>query len=331
MTSSVLALSSTTSSLSRAGGNTAPEEAGSGAPEQKNPLRRAIDALDRYTSPRPSTGGDLEEHDYLQSLFHAWGSGFAFMGLPGVGIASACSVAGTYVARKTGSRATALAAGAITGAATAAAVGGLTGSLAPSLVVGGALLGGLQTLRGDRSSRVRDASGGATMLTGLFLPGASKIAGAVASGVGSTAEEPWKQALIGAAVGAAVGGALGATGLAGAGAFSSPIGAALISAAGGAIGPFLGPRFSQLFRNLANDCGTALAALTARKGIPLDETHANMVGAFPAQFVKEGVRGFINSDFNVSGLVVGGLMESIELAHLFWASKKPEESEAHAH
>ena len=73
---------------------TAPRSAGSG------PARRALRALDDYTSPRENTSGNLEEHDYLQSLFHAWGSGYSFMGLPGVGIASACSVASTFVARR---------------------------------------------------------------------------------------------------------------------------------------------------------------------------------------------------------------------------------------
>lgn len=289
-----------------------------------NVFQRAWRALDDYTSPRENTAGDLEDHDYVQSLLHAWGAGYSFMGVQGVGIASACSVASTFVARKTDSRLAALATGALVGAATAAAASSLSGALSPALIAGGVLLGGLQALRGDKLSRVRDSSGGATMITGLFLPGTAKIAGAVAAGVAGSEAKPATRALIGACTGAALGAALGALGLAPAG----PVLTAVVSAAGGAIGPFFGPRFSQFFRNLGNDCGKAVQRLADKAGLDTDKADPrtmDMLGAFPAQFAKEGLRGLINSDFDIKGMLAGGLSETVEMVHLIWAQKKGEQ------
>lgn len=293
------------------------------APTSPNVLSRIWRAIDDYTSPRESTGGDLEENDYIQSLLHAGGAGYSFMGVQGVGIASACAVASTFVARRTDSRVAALATGALVGGATAAAVSALTGPLSPALVAGGVLLGGLQALRGDKLSRVRDASGGATMLTGLFLPGTSKIAGAVAAGVAGSQEKPVMRALVGAATGVALGAALGAMGLAPGGVVLT----AALSGLGGAVGPFFGPRFSQFFRNLGNDCGKGVKILAEKVGLDTDKANPkvmDMVGALPAQIAKEAVRGFINSDFDVKGIVASGLSEAVEQIHLIWAQKDPE-------
>jgi hypothetical protein len=273
--------------------------------------------VDRYTAPRPSTAGDLEEHSYLQSLFHAGSAGFAFMGWRGVGVTASASLVSTFVARKTGSRAAALAAGAVTGAVTASALGGLTGGASIPLAVGGALLGGLQALRGDPEAEVRDSAGGATMFTGLFLPGTAKIAGAIGAGLGSTARGRARQLTLAAATGAALGAALGAAGLAPGGILVP----ALVNAAGGALGTVIGPRFSQLFRNLANDAGRYLASHSGRR---VSERTATILGAAPAQFLKEGIRGFIDSDFSLRGLLVGGIIETAELVHLTFAQKEEE-------
>lgn len=271
--------------------------------------------------PREGTSGDLEDHDYIQSLLHAWGSGYSFMGLPGVGVASACAVTSTYMARKTDSRAAALATGAVVGGVAAAAASALAGPLSPALIAGGVLLGGLQALRGDPLSRVRDGSGGASMITGLFLPGTAKIAGSIAAGVGASQEKPLTRALVGAATGAVLGLALGAMGLGPGG----PAITAAVSAAGGAIGPFFGPRFSQFFRNLGNDCGKGVEKLLQKVGFDtdkMDKTKLDMAGAFPASFTKEAIRGFINSDFDIKGIVASGLSETVEMMHLIWAQKK---------
>lgn len=293
-------------------------------------LGKAAHWLDEYTTPRESTQGDFESHDYKQSLFHSIESGYAFMGLMGISVTAASSLTSTFAVHKTGSRALGAIAGAATGAAAAAAVSTITGGNPIVSAVGGALLGALQSMRGDKASEVRDASGGATMLTGLFLPGTTKIAGALGAGAGAAFEKPAAKIAIGALTAGALGAVLGATGIAPGGALF----AAGISALGGAVGPFFGPRFSQFFRNLANDCGKGVQKLAQKTGHgdKLSETMANEIGSLPASFTKEGIRGFINSDCKLIPIVVGGLIESIELMYIFThqktSGKTPQEEEA---
>jgi len=237
------------------------------------------------------------------------------------------SLASTFTVRHTHSRTAGIVVGALTGAGTAAAMAGFSGTPGIAMAVGGALLGGLMSLRGDRKSQVRDAAGGATMITGLFLPGTIKIAGAVAAGLGASCEKPWQQAAVGAAVGAGLGFALGAAGIAPGG----PIAAAAISGIGGAVGPFFGPRFSQFFRNLANDSGKVAVGGLRKLGVDdskISEKTANSLGAFPAQFGKEAIRSFINSDHSITAVLAGGLMESIELVHIFWNQKGAKDTPA---
>ena len=238
----------------------------------------------------------------------------------GIGIAASSSLVATAVGRHTKSRPLTLAAGAASGAAVAAGLGALSGSLGPAVIVGGGLLGAVQAFRGDRAASVRDASGNATLISGLFLPGTSKIAGAVASGIGAslgTKVSPLTQA----AVGAALGLGLSVMGLA-------PGGMALtigLSAAAGGLGPLFGPRCSQGFRNMAQDSGAAAVKGLEKLGVPkgkINEDVANGIGSFPSQFLKEGLRGFVNSDFQISGMLVGGAIESLELVELFWEQKK---------
>lgn len=291
-------------------------------PNSAPPERGVLQWLDEYTRPREGTAGDLHENSYIQPMFHAVPAGFAFMGLPGIGIAAGASLAATVTARHTQSRPLAFVAGAATGVAAAAGLGMLGGNLSVATMVGGGLLGAVQAFRGDKAARVRDASGNATLISGLFLPGTSKIAGAVASGIGASLEDssPLTQAAVGAVSGAALGAGLSALGLA-------PAGLALtvsLSAAAGGVGPLFGPRFSQGFRNLASDSGNLAVKGLKKLGLEknLNEDVANGIGAFPSQFLKEGLRGFINSDFQISGMLVGGAIESLELVELFWEQKK---------
>jgi len=289
----------------------------------RGPLGKAVKWLDDYTRPRQETTGDLQQNSYIQPMFHAVPGGFAFMGMQGIGIAAGASLAATAVGRQTKSRTLTFAAGAATGAALAAGLGALTGSLGPAAIVGGGLLGGVQAFRGDKAASVRDASGNATLISGLFLPGTSKIAGAVASGVGASlgTKSPLIQSAVGAGTGAALGFGLAAMGLA-------PGGMALtvgMSALAGGIGPLFGPRFSQGFRNLAQDSGQAAVKGLEKLGVPkgaVNEDVANGIGSFPSQFIKEGLRGFVNSDFQISGMLVGGAVESFELIELFWEQKR---------
>ncbi|GMU57031.1 MAG: hypothetical protein AMXMBFR33_61770 [Candidatus Xenobia bacterium] len=309
-----------------------PRKAAEPEKEPTSSLPGPLGWLDRYTQPRSSTDGDLEENSYIQPMFHSIPAGFAFMGLEGVIVASGASLASTFVSRKTGSRALALAAGAAFGAAAAAGLGSLTGPVGVAQVVGGCLLGGLHSFRGDKAASVRDASGNATLINGLFLPGTSKLAGAIGSGVGACLEdEPtWKKVAVGAATGAALGGALVALG-------QAPAGMALtvsLSALAGGVGPMFGPRFSQGFRNLGQDSGRVANQGLRRLGVPeekLNDELANNIGAFPGQFLKEGLRGFINSDMNVSALFVGGLVESAELIALYAEQKRHPEKKGHGH
>ena len=298
---------------------------GQATPEpERGPLGKAVHWLDEYTKPRQETAGDLEQNSYIQPMFHAVPAGFAFMGMQGIGIAASSSLVATAVSRHTKSRVLTFAAGAASGAAVAAGLGALTGSLGPAAIVGGGLLGAVQAFRGDKAASVRDASGNATLISGLFLPGTSKIAGAVASGIGAslgTKVSPLTQAAVGAASGAALGLGLSVMGLA-------PGGMALtigLSAAAGGLGPLFGPRFSQGFRNLAQDSGAAAVKGLEKLGVPkgkINEDVANGIGSFPSQFLKEGLRGFVNSDFQISGMLVGGAIESLELVELFWEQKK---------
>lgn len=291
--------------------------------EPTSNLPGAIGWLDRYTKARPSTGGDLDQNSYIQPMFHAIPAGFAFMGMQGIAVGAAASLAATFVDRKLDSRVLAFAAGAATGAATAAALGSLTGPLGVAQIVGGALLGGIQSFRGDKDAAVRDSSGNATLISGLFLPGTSKLAGAVGSGLGACLEDQpvWKRMAAGAVTGAALGGALSAIGMA-------PAGMGLtvaLSALAGGVGPVFGPRFSQGFRNLGNDSGRMANNGLRKLGVPeekLSEDLANQIGAFPGQFLKEGLRGFINSDMQISGMLVGGAVESFELIELYWEQKR---------
>lgn len=302
------------------------------APEPESTLPGRLGWLDRYTQPRAGTDGDLAENSYIQPMFHAIPAGFAFMGLEGVAVASGASLVSTFVARKTQSRALSLAAGAVFGAACCAGLAGLTGPVGVTQIVSGTLLGGMHALRGDKAARVRDASGNATMINGLFLPGTSKLAGAIGSGVGACLEEApaWKQVAVGAATGAALGAALAALG-------QAPAGAALtvgLSALAGGAGPLFGPRFSQGFRNLGNDSGHLANRGLRRLGVPeekLNEELANNIGAFPSQFLKEGLRSFINSDMQVSATLVGGLVESAELIALYAEQKSGKKTRAHHH
>lgn len=301
------------------------------APPPTSELPGPLGWLDRYTKPRAGTDGDLAENSYIQPMFHAIPAGFAFMGLEGVVIASGASLVSTFVARKTESRALALAAGAAFGAAACAGLSSLSGPVGVAQLVGGGLLGGVHAFRGDKAARVRDASGNATLINGLFLPGTSKLAGAIGSGVGASLEDApaWQRVLLGASAGAALGGSLAALG-------QAPAGAALtigLSALAGGVGPLFGPRFSQGFRNLGNDSGRLANQGLRKLGVPeekLNEEMANNLGAFPSQFLKEGLRGFINSDLDFSAMLVGGVVESAELIALY-AEQKRNPGQKHEH
>jgi hypothetical protein len=273
----------------------------------------------QYVRPRPGTGGNFEQHDYVQSLMHAAGSGFSFMGMAGVAVTGASALASTFVGRHTQSRVGAVGTGVLTGTVAAAGMACASGATGPAalsgLLVAGALLGGYQAMSGDHHSRVRDAAEGAIILTGFLMPGTSKIAGSIGAGVGACFENRGLGVLAAGAVGGVIGAALGAAGY-GLGGMALSAG---ISAAGAVVGTLVGPPLNQGVRNLSNDCGRGFTHVARRAGVSegrLSENTANALGAFPATFLREGTLGLVASDFSIGGFLANGLMESVETAYI---------------
>ncbi len=290
------------------------------APPQ-GPIKKAIDWLDDYTSPRETTAGNFKGANYFQAFFQGGTEGFYLMGPAGVVAGAGSALTGSLVQNRTGSQVAGVLCGTAVGAALGTAVGALTGQPLFNAGVLGGLLGGFQTIRAHGKAEIRDAGGNATMISAFFIDGPSKVAGGIGAAAGARYEEPWKKALVGAGVGAGMGAGLAAVGFA---PCSVPI-AALGAGLAGAVGPFFGPRFSQFFRNLAEDSGKGIEAVGLKTGLvqtPIDEKYRNAIGAVPAAFIKEGIRGFMYSDGGLAGFVVGGTMESVQQAHIMFFSEK---------
>lgn len=297
-----------------------PEEPKSGL------IGRAIQWLDDYTSPRENTGGNFKQASYFQAAFQGGSEGFYLMGLPGIAAGASSALTGAFVQNKTGSELAGLAAGTSVGAALGAAVGHVTGVPLFGATMVGALVGSFQTIRAHGESKIRDSGGNATMVSAFFIPGPAKVAGGIGAAMGARMDNKVHQALVGAATGAALGAGLAAIGYAPVSVATAAIGSGLA----GAVGPFIGPRFSQFFRNLADDIGTGVSKLLVKTGVldkPLEDKTANAVGSVPAAFIKEGMRGFQLSDGGLMGFVVGGLMESAQQAQIALFSKKESEGE----
>ncbi|MCA9795126.1 MAG: hypothetical protein KC910_25130 [Candidatus Eremiobacteraeota bacterium] len=269
---------------------------------------RLLKALDDYSSPRPNTKADFEEASYIQSALLSVEDGFCFMGVAGVAVALPPALVSTYVNRKTNSRTLGVLSGAATGTAIALAVGAMTGGAGLALGVGGALVGALEGIRGDKASEVRDAALGGLMATGAWMPGPSKIAAGIGAAVGGTRRSKWVQALVGGATGVALGGAIGMMGLGG-----GPLMAAILGGVGGAVGPVVGQRFNQLTRNLASDMAGAVHRLAGR--LRASEKTALVVGTFPAQAVHEFAEIAINSDGNLAAIGLGLGLETAAMVH----------------
>lgn len=287
----------------------------------RNPLKKAIKWLDDYTKPREGTSGNFKEANYFQATFQGATEGFYLLGPAGVVAGAGAALTGSFVQNKTKSQVLGVLSGTATGAALGAAVGALTGNpLANAAIVGG-ILGGFQTIRSHGLSEVRDSGGNATMVSAFFIPGPAKVAGGFGAAAGARMESPAAKALVGAAVGAATGAGLAAIGFAPVSVTTAAIG----SGVAGAIGPFFGPRFSQFFRNLAEDAGKGLVWVGEKVGLVKNEPSENVsnaAGAVPAAFIKEGLRGFMYSDGGLAGFIIGGAMESIQQAHIMLFSGK---------
>ena len=100
-----------------------------------------------------------------------------------------------------------------------------------------------------------------------------------------------------------------------------------LSAIGAAAGSVLGPGYSQIFRNLSKDIGSAAERGLKKLGIiknPLNRRLRNGIGAFPSGGVKEGVNGLVYADGHLLGLLAGVGMEIIHQVSVFAFSDMPE-------
>lgn len=302
----------------------AEEATSQGDTSERGVLGKAIKWLDDYTSPRENTGGNFKKASYFQAAFQGGTEGFYLLGPAGIAAGAGSAVTGAFVQNKTNSQILGLAAGTTVGAALGAGVGFMAGAPLLGAAVVGGLVGSFQTIRAHGESKVRDSGGNATMVSALFVPGPAKVAGGIGASMGARMESKAAKALVGAATGAALGAGLAAVGFAPVAIATAAIGSGLA----GAVGPFIGPRFSQFFRNLAEDCGKATSKLLEKVGIiekPLEDKTASAVGSLPAAFIKEGMRGFQMSDGGLWGFVIGGLMETVQQAHIALFSKKESE------
>lgn len=231
-------------------------------------VRKAIGWLDDYTKPRTHTAGNFSEASKFQAAFQGGTEGFYLWGLPGVVAGAGSATLGTIVQNKSGSQILGVITGTAVGAAAGYVISLVTGDL--TAVPTTAVLGLFQTVRAHGKSEVRDSGGNATMisagLAGAGIPGLSKIGGGLGAVTAVRLKEKLEkieylkdkpklmkaiQAAVGAVSGAASGVILSTL-------FSPPVGLATVigfSAAAGAVGPFFGPRFSQFFRNVAEDAG----------------------------------------------------------------------------
>lgn len=298
-----------------------------------NVLTKGLRWLDEYTRPRAHTGGNFEKASLFQAAFQGGTEGFYLWGLPGVAAGAGSAMTGVLVQNKTNSQLAGLITGTAVGAATGFVIAQITGN--PMAIANGAVLGLFQTVRAHGESRVRDAGGNATMisagLAGLGISGPTKIGGGLGAVAGVRIgdklaqteflkDKPGLQKVVTASVGAASGAAAGA---ALAAIFNPPVGMATViglSAAAGAVGPFFGPRFSQFFRNLAEDLGKGVEKLLPGDK-ELGSKTRNAVGSLPASFIKEGIRGFQYSDGGLAGFILGGVMESVQQAQIALFSK----------
>jgi hypothetical protein len=288
-------------------------------------VKKVINAVDKWTSPMESTGGDFETPSYFQAGSHGASAGFAVAGVKGAVAGIAASALGVFVEKKTNSTTMGVIAGALGSAATIGLLGASAGpaGLVAGLVTG-ALLGAYQVYRGNADAGVRDASGNAGLITGPFISGPTKLAGGLGGAVGELyGKSKTAKAIIGGATAAAIGAGLAVAGF-------SPVGFAAtvaINGAAGAISPFFGPRFSQFFRNLSNVAGGFVEKGLQKLHIiekPLTETQKNIAGAIPSSYAKEALRSFVLSDGSLMAIAVAGFTEAIEQVDIFIHSKKEE-------
>lgn len=302
---------------------------GSGVPTpapQHSFVRRAVEFADTYTSPRPETAGNLGSPSYFQAAFNGAADGFYVFGPLGIMTGAGAAACGIAVHSWTGHQWMGVVAGSLVGSIAGMMVGARTTLGAPTLLgsaVGGALLGAYETLRGDSVARCRDS---ATITSAFFLPGPAKLAASLGSMVGSHCESTTAKVLVSAAIGTAAGVAVAAAIPGGAGMLA----AGIISGLSAAAGPFIGPRQSQLLRNLSADVGKGLQKVGQTMGIVHPgaaprhsrwSKAAAVLGTIPVSFAREGVHAFFTSDGSLAAVLFGGIKESARQIHIVLTQK----------
>lgn len=289
----------------------------------------ALAWLDRKTLPEPDTTGDFDGPAYLAVGLGAAIEGLTLQGPIGALTNTTAALSAKWVETRTGNGWLTVGTGMAVGAALAAVTfpaAGTTG-VAVNAALGG-LMGAYQAFGGCATADVRGAGNFATMAAGMMLPGPLKIAGGIAAGgaarFGASAG-PWTRAVLAGATGAALGAGLALSGLAPAGVVTTAASVGLAST----LGSVAGARFTQFFRNISKDFGSAAEHGLQKLGVtqePLKPSMRNSLGTLPASIIKEGTTGFIYSDGNLWGLAAGALCTSIQQAVVFMSSKQPEEA-----
>lgn len=291
----------------------------------KREVGEAIRWLDKYSKPRPETTGDLEGDSYFQAAFNGAVDGLYVFGPVGAAFTAGSAAVGMGVRKATDNKALGIASAMASGAALAGLlVGVVAGGPVLVPVVTGALMGGYQVLRGDKSSKIRDAGNG-SLLSAPFLPGPARMVGGMAGMMAAHCKTTKGKLAAGALTGMATAGALTLL-VAGAGAVAPAL---LAGGLAGAVGPFFGPRFSQVFRNLAQDFGKPIDKLMQKlrpDHQPGEHTSkaALLAGTVPAAFVKEGIRGMVLSKGSLPNAMIGGAKEAIRQVHVVMSQKDPE-------
>lgn len=299
-------------------------------------LRRAAEWVMDRTEPQPDTAGNYHSAPYAPSILEGAIEGFALRGVAGGVTSMACAGVSVFIQDKVRSRVLGNLIAAGVSAGTGAALAALTWPAATPAgqlrnVIAGGLLGAFQTYRSDKLADVRGAGGFGTLAAGVAgtiagIPlGASKVAAGIGGALGAVvaSDKPGLKLLCSAAVGGAFGAGLAALGFA-------PLGIAAmaaVSAVGAAAGSAIGPRYSQFFRNLSKDVGTAAERLAQKVGIvdkPLNPRLRNSLGAVPSGALKEGVNGLVYADGNLIGLAAGVLMEAAHQVSVFMFAHMPE-------
>jgi hypothetical protein len=275
--------------------------------------------LDRASRPEPDTRGDFEEPAFVQAAVSSSVEGLAISGVSGVLSATAASMAGLYVEKKSKSEVLSLLTGVGVGATLSAITAASGGPAAMTTrAMTGALLGAFETLGGNRRARVRDA-GDASMISGLYLHGPAKMAAGIASAAAQRwgpQSSPRARMLVGGLLGASLGAGLAAVGY-------TPVGvlpAALVSGTAGAVGLFFGPRYAQFFRNVGKRTGGALDRGLQTAGLthkPLPPRIRNTLGALPAGVGSEALKVAIYADGGPLSIVVGGLAAGIQMGDIY--------------